>query len=105
MPKCVKEYKRFIHYLIKMPVVTPRPSESAELSEQITENNTDNTSSTSNATQVEKGDQDEVQPSRLKQLATNRFLWGFVAGSVSTFLGYSLYSFYSHNNKQVECIF
>jgi hypothetical protein len=85
-----------------MPVVTPRPSESAELSEQIMENNTSNTS---NATQVEKGDQDEVQPSRLKQLATNRFLWGFVAGSVSTFLGYSLYSFYSQNNKQVECIF
>jgi len=81
-----------------MPVVTPRPSESAELSEQITESNT------SNATQVEKGDQDEVQPSRLKQLATNRFLWGFVAGSVSTFLGYSLYSIYS-NNKQVECVF
>jgi len=101
MPKCVKEYKRFIHYLIKMPVITPRPSESAELSEHITENNT---SSTSNATQVEKGDQDEVQPSRLKQLATNRFLWGFVAGSVSTFLGYSLYSIYS-NNKQVECVF
>jgi hypothetical protein len=88
-----------------MPVVTPRPSESAELSEHITENNTSNTSNTSNATQVEKGDQDEVQPSRLKQLATNRFLWGFVAGSVSTFLGYSLYSFYSQNNKQVECIF
>jgi hypothetical protein len=80
-----------------MPV-TPRPSESAKLSEPITENNTSNTSI---ATQV---DQDEVQPSRLKQLAMNRFLWGFVAGSVSTFLGYSLYSFYSQN-KQVECVF
>jgi hypothetical protein len=77
-----------------MPV-TPRPSESAKLSEPIVENNT------SIATQV---DQDEVQSSRLKQLVTNRFLWGFVAGSVSTFLGYSLYSLYSQN-KQVECVF
>ena len=73
-----------------MPV-TPRPNEVDQTTEVV---------HTASQSEV------EVEESRLKQLLSNRFLWGFVAGSVSTILGYSLYSFCSHDShKQVECVF
>jgi hypothetical protein len=81
-----------------MSVTTPRPNEVNQPAEVV---------HTASQSEVEVEVEVEVKESRLKRLAGNRFLWGFVAGSVSTFLGYSLYSFYSQNvhNKQIECVF
>jgi hypothetical protein len=91
----LKEYKQCTWYVIKnMSVTTPRPNEVNQPAEVV---------HTASQSEVEV----EVKESSLKRLAGNRFLWGFVAGSVSTFLGYSLYSFYLQNvhNKQIECVF
>jgi hypothetical protein len=47
-----------------------------------------------------------VVESQFKKVVSNRFLLGFIAGGVSAFLGYSVYSLYSsYQNKQVECVF
>lgn len=53
---------------------------------------------------VTNSDAHVVPESRLKHVLTNRFLLGFLSGTLTTVLGYSLYSYYS-TPKTVECIF